>query len=100
MNPNFESVHNYYEHIVFEYIIRELIGEQGITDQEFLEDIACVALNQLPARYVRHNVDTAFYQTDREQAEMEKAVAEAVTTAAEHVRRHQGDQRPATIPHP
>ena len=97
---NFESVHNYYEQLVFEHVLKHLVDEQGYQDQEFLEDVACVALNQLPARYVRHDVDTAFYQTDRELEAMHTQVAEAVRTAVEHVRKHQGDKRPATISYP
>ena len=97
---NFESVHNYYEELVFEHILQHLVDEQGYQDQEFLEDVACVALNQLPARYIRHKVDTAFYQTDRELEEMHTRVADAVRTAVEHVQKHQEGARPATISNP
>ena len=31
-----------------------------------LADVACVALNRLPARYVRHDVDMVFYLTEQE----------------------------------
>jgi hypothetical protein len=31
-----------------------------------LADVACVALNRLPARYVRHDVDMMFYLTEQE----------------------------------
>ena len=51
-------------------------------DPDYLEDVACVALNQLPARYVRHEVDLAFYIPVEERLEMERAVAQAVARAA------------------
>ena len=67
-------------------------------DQDYLEDVACVALNQLPARYVRHEVDLAFYMPVEERLEMERAVTQAVARAAELVNRHRGDAtRPRTI---
>ena len=94
---NFESIHNYYEKLVIEHIMEHLVGEQQITDQDFLEDVACLALNQLPARYVRHDVDTAFYLSSKERHEMALAVTQAIETAAEHIRRHGSEQRPTTI---
>ena len=57
---NFESLHNYYEQLVTESIM-EKFGHMAKSSPELLEDIACVALNQLPARYIRHNVDFIFY---------------------------------------
>jgi competence protein ComFB len=53
-----------------------------------LEDVACLALNQLPARYVRHSIDTAFYLSVDEQQEMIRAVELAVDRAAEYVQSH------------
>ena len=58
---NFENIHNYYEKLVLDHMHEHLIDRQGITDQNLLEDVACVALNRLPTRYVRHDVDTAFF---------------------------------------
>jgi competence protein ComFB len=94
---NFESIHNYYERLVTAEITATLVERDGIRDNDFLEDVACVALNQLPARYVRHDVDTAFYLSSREREQMQHAVVEAVKTAFEHVTRHRGEQRPNTI---
>jgi len=90
----FESIHNYYERLVIAEISRSVASEQ---DEEFLEDVACVALNQLPARYVRHDVDLLFYMTAAERARMEQEVENAVRMAAEYVTRHRGEQRPQTF---
>jgi hypothetical protein len=82
---NFESIHNYYETLVTEYILSTLAREEGV-DQDFLEDVACLALNQLPARYVRHDVDMAFFLTTRERERMQSHIIEAVLDASRQVR--------------
>ena len=48
---NFEQVHNYYERLVFEAVARQSEAHPGFTS-DMLADVACVALNRLPARYV------------------------------------------------
>ncbi len=82
---NFKSIHNYYESLVTEYVMNTLAKEDGV-DQDFLEDVACLALNQLPARYVRHDVDMAFFLTTRERERMQKRIVEAVLDASRQVR--------------
>lgn len=88
---NFENIHNYYEKLVLEHLQDTLIDQQGITDQDLLEDVACIALNHLPPHYVRHDVDTAFFTSDEEWLHMEKQVAAAVAAALAYVREH-GDR--------
>ena len=65
----FDNINNYFEKLVLDEITRLLSEDKLENDSDFLSDIACVALNQLPARYVRHNVDMVFYMTidEREQ---------------------------------
>jgi hypothetical protein len=65
MEFNFEQVHNYYERLIFEEVARRSEEHQGFTS-DMLADVACVALNRLPARYVRHDVDMLFYLTEQE----------------------------------
>lgn len=81
---NFEAIHNYYEPLVIEYLMNTMAKEPGV-DQDFLEDVACLALNQLPARYVRHDVDMAFFLTTREREKMQTNISEAVLSAARRV---------------
>ena len=86
---NIGNIHNYYESLVGEYLMQELDDEQ-LQDQDFLEDVACLALNRLPARYVRHDVDMAFFLSTTEREQMQTAVMESVGAAIEqvqHVRR-------------
>lgn len=80
-----ENIHNYYEHLVMQRLM-EIIGDTK--DSDYLEDVACVALNQLPSRYVRHNVDMIYYLTTEEREDMEKKIEKAVTHAIEYVSAH------------
>ena len=60
----------------------------AVTSAELIADVACVALNRLPPRYIRHAVDNLFYLTERERAEVETAVREAVKFGFEFVQAH------------
>ncbi|HEC20681.1 MAG TPA: hypothetical protein ENI97_15300 [Gammaproteobacteria bacterium] len=80
-----DNIHNHYEKLVFD----EVMGQQSSLGRDFtegmLEDVVCVALNNLPARYVRHSVDIAFYLTLPEREQMEKLVRNAVQEAFRQV---------------
>lgn len=78
-----DSVHNYYEHMVFEQLIRAY--KRAAEDTEFLADVACVALNRLPPRYVRHDVDMTFFMTPIELEDMINKVVKAVNDAVDYV---------------
>ena len=80
-----ENIHNYYEQLVIRRI-QDILGNSESGD--FLEDVACVALNQLPSRYVRHNVDMVYYLTSDERTTMEQQIEKAVTHAIEYVSVH------------
>jgi hypothetical protein len=43
-----------------------------------LADVTCVALNRLPARYVRHDVDLMFYLTEPERRAIESSLNEVL----------------------
>ena len=77
---NFEQVHNYYERFVFDDVARLSEAHQDFTS-DMLADVACVALNRLPARYVRHDVDMMFYLTEHERHAIEQSLAECLTFA-------------------
>ena len=83
---NFENIHNYYEKLVIDHLLDYAATAAGSKDEDFLEDVACVALNRLPTRYVRYDVDTAFYMSDEEHQRMQAQVTEAVKAALEFVR--------------
>lgn len=78
---DFSELHNYYEPIVYQYVAEIFASEKGLDDEEVLKDVACLALNLLPARYVRHDVDMAFFLTSHERDHIHTAVVNAVTEA-------------------
>jgi hypothetical protein len=84
MSANFESIHNHYERIIFEAVMASAEKYPQVP-HELLADVACVALNRLPPRYIRHDVDLVFYLTENERAHNEVAIAEAVKYAFEFV---------------
>ncbi len=88
-----DSVHNYYEQMVFEQILRS--NDRAHNDGEFLADVACVALNRLPTRYVRHDVDLTFFMTPEDLDNMVNRVVHAVNDAIAYVesREQAGDER-------
>ena len=85
---DFSSLHNYYEHLVFEYISKHKLEEFADRDDEFFQDVACYALTRLPARYIRHDIDMAYYLAPGERREMLARVADAVDGAAAFIDAH------------
>ena len=79
---DFSSVHNIHESAVFEAV--SLAAPRFpvvVASADLLADVACVALNRVSPRYIRHDVDLAFFLTERERAENERAINEAVDYA-------------------
>jgi hypothetical protein len=78
----FESVHNYHEGAIFRQIREQAPLFPGLaTKPGLLADVACVALNRMTPRYVRNNVDMAFYMDDSELANQRAGVKSAVDYA-------------------
>lgn len=79
---DFTSVRNHNERAVYDHVLREAPRYPGINhDPELLADVACVALNRLPPRYIRHEVDFVFYLSERERSESERQMHEVVEYA-------------------
>lgn len=79
---DFTSVHNHNERAVFAAVRDHAERYPGLTHSpELLADVACVALNRLPPRYIRHEVDFAFYLSDKERADSERQLLDAVDAA-------------------
>lgn len=74
----FDNVKNYYKHLVFEEINQQIEDNR---DDNYVSDIACVALNHLPPRYFRHDVDMAFYLSPADKQEAVEKVRLAVERA-------------------
>ena len=78
-----DSIHNYYERLVIDELTRT--NERCREDSDFLADTACVALNSLPPRYIRHDVDMTFFMSTQELAETRDKVTNAVKDAIVYV---------------
>ena len=76
-----DDIHNYYEKLVIQHFTTLKFEEKY--DTNFISDLICIVLNQLPTRYIRHEVDMAFYLPASERFEMEMNVKIAVNKALE-----------------
>jgi hypothetical protein len=82
MSADFTTVRNHNERAVIDAVQRLAPQYPGLAhDSELLADVACVALNRLAPRYIRHEVDFVFYLSERERADSERALGEAVEHA-------------------
>ena len=86
MKPDFGLIHNHHERAVYEEIGQRAAEHPHLArNDDLMGDVACVALNRLPPRYIRHSVDLAFFTTERERANTAREVAESVDFAFGYV---------------
>ncbi len=79
---DFTSVRNHNERAVFAAVRDHAERYPGVAHSpELLADVACVALNRLPPRYIRHEVDFVFYLSERERIDSERHLLDAVDQA-------------------
>jgi hypothetical protein len=74
-----DDIHNYYEHLVLDRIVELKVADEK--DDNYIADLCCLALNQLPPRYIRYEVDMSFYLAQNERQQMEMNTLEAVNKA-------------------
>lgn len=74
-----DDIHNYYEHLVLDRI--ESLGLNKTKDEDYLADLCCLALNQIPPRYIRFEVDMSFYLPAGERQQMQMNAINAVNQA-------------------
>lgn len=102
LNDDLDFFHNYYEKLVLGEVYTQ--SERARTgDHDFTADATCVALNHLPPRYIRHNVDMTFFMSPQEMIEIENKVSAAVKFALAYVesRERGSDQElPAPVAKP
>lgn len=84
MAADFTTLHNYYEKQVVDQVL-DLAPNYPLLKKDHLPDVACVALNRLPPRYIRHQVDLAFHMTEKERMDSEQLIQDAVKFAFEFV---------------
>jgi len=87
------QIHNYFEHLVFDYIDQNIYQPEHNKSDDYYLDIACVALNKLPTRYVRYEVDMAFFMHPEERTKMTDAVEQAVKEAQKYIDEHFDSRR-------
>lgn len=76
-----DDIRNYYEKLMLEHLVELKLDQTQ--DAEYLADLCCISLNLLPPRYIRYEVDMAFYLPQSERFEMEQKVKAAVARAQE-----------------
>ncbi len=82
MSADFSNVRNHHERAVYDAVQTHSARYPAMADRaELMADVACVALNRLPPRYIRHEVDFVFYLSDRERLDNERQLHEAVDYA-------------------
>jgi hypothetical protein len=88
------NISNYYEQLVIDHLwkITETSPDDAMS-QTFLEDVACLALNQLPSCYVRNHIDKGINLNESQYHDMVAAVETAIRIAMEKVRRQPHDGR-------
>ncbi len=74
-----DDIHNYYEHLILDRIVQLKLDSTKSPD--YLADLCCLALNQVPPRYIRYEVDMAFYLPQSERQQMEMNVKSALDKA-------------------
>lgn len=82
---DFTGIKNYYEPLVFNYLQTEIAPQYPDQANEFFLDIACFALTKLPTRYIRHEIDLAFYLDDLVRTNMEAEVKDATDKALAYI---------------
>ena len=97
INDDVDFVHNYYERLVLQEIYQQSQRVQN-GDRDFLADAACVALNRLPPRYIRHDVDMTFFMSPQDMMEIERKVTQAVTDALNYVESRERGEDPKLPP--
>ena len=92
-----DFIHNYYERLVLDAIYAQSPRVQN-GDRDFLADVACVALNRLPPRYIRHDVDMTFFMSPQDIEEIGHKVDSAVSDAIFYVEsRERGEDVPLPV---
>lgn len=82
----FDSVHNYYERLVFDEVGEHYRHSE--LNEEQLADMACIALNQIQPRYIRHDVDMSFFMSSAEYIMAHDMVHKAVKNAYKKIRKY------------
>ena len=78
-----DDIHNFYEKLVLEEIEKRKLNERY--NDDVMADFCCTVLNQLPPRYIRYDVDMAFYLTQTDRLDMQQRVELAINFAIDQI---------------
>lgn len=78
-----DDIHNFYEKLVLEEIEKRKLNERY--NDDVMADFCCTVLNQLPPRYIRYDVDMAFYLTQTDRLDMQQRVELAINFATDQI---------------
>ena len=90
-----DSVHNYFERLVINEINEHYADK--FDDYDILADMACIALNRIPAKYIRYDIDMSFYMSTDDQVKIEKKVKKAVKKAYKKVLTSEKEKKDAAL---
>ncbi|MBT1443182.1 late competence development ComFB family protein [Shewanella sp. JM162201] len=79
------EIRNYYE-----VLLMEILSDEGLMDElpeDYLADLSCITLNQLPVRYIRHLVDTYFFEDYNELQQMKNEIQAALEKSRAFLKR-------------
>ncbi|MCF2946882.1 late competence development ComFB family protein [Paraglaciecola aquimarina] len=89
-----DDIHNYYEHLVLERI--ESLGLNKTKSEDYLADLCCLALNQIPPRYIRFEVDMSFYLPASERQQMQMNAINAVNQGISFLENNSKEEKSKT----
>ena len=78
-----DDIHNYVEKLVVDDIAKRNL--ESVYNEDIMADLCCTVLNQLPARYIRYDVDMEIYLPQSERMLMEQQVQTAIDVAITQV---------------
>ncbi|MCL1059812.1 late competence development ComFB family protein [Shewanella gelidimarina] len=81
------EIRNYYE-----VLLLELLSDEGLLDElpeDYLADLCCITLNQLPTRYIRNLVDTHFFENYAELQQMKSEIQQALEKSRAYLKENQ-----------
>ena len=82
-----DNIQNYYETLVVESLAVQVEGLN--MDEDVLIDVICIAMNHLPPRYIRHEVDMVYYTSPIEMQEIRDKADAAVKNALAHIKENE-----------
>ncbi len=87
------NVSNYYERLVIDHLWKMSENAEEPLSQSFLDDVACLTLNNLPPCYVCNTIDKGIHLSEWQFQEMNNAVESAIALAIQQVLRRPHDDR-------